>query len=44
MKEFCASATIAVSQGIEVWKKQVDGAWKCVIDIYNDDPSIKSIR
>ena len=22
----------------EVWKKQTDGAWKCVIDIWNADP------
>ena len=32
------------NKGVEIWKKQVDGAWRCVVDIYNDDPSIKAIR
>ncbi len=22
---------------VEVWKKQADGAWKCVADIWNSD-------
>jgi ketosteroid isomerase-like protein len=22
---------------VEVWKKQPDGSWKCVIDMYNSD-------
>jgi len=32
------------NKGIEIWKKQLDGSWKCIVDIYNSDPSIKSIR
>ena len=25
----------------EVWKKQADGSWKCIADIWNDDPQPK---
>jgi ketosteroid isomerase-like protein len=31
-------------KGVEIWKKQDDGSWKCVVDIYNSDPSITSIK
>ena len=24
---------------VEIWKKQVDGKWKCIIDTYNSDLS-----
>ena len=24
---------------VEVWKKQVDGKWKCIVDTYNSDLS-----
>jgi len=44
MSDSLGNTITTFNKGIEVWKKQVDGAWKCVIDIYNDDPSIKSIR
>lgn len=26
-------------RGVTVWRKEPDGAWKCVIDIWNDQPS-----
>jgi ketosteroid isomerase-like protein len=32
------------NKGVEIWKKQPDEQWKCVVDIYNDDPSLKAIR
>lgn len=32
------------NKGIEIWKKQPNGEWKCVVDIYNSDPSIKTIK
>lgn len=31
------------NKGVEIWKKQEDGAWKNVIDISNSDPTIQSI-
>jgi ketosteroid isomerase-like protein len=32
------------NKGVEIWKKQEDGAWKNVVDISNSDPSITSIK
>jgi len=32
------------NKSIEIWRKQKDGAWKCVVDMYNSDPTIKSIK
>lgn len=32
------------NKGVEIWKKQADGAWKNVIDISNSDPTIKSLK
>jgi ketosteroid isomerase-like protein len=23
----------------ETWKKQADGSWKCIVDIWNADPA-----
>ena len=31
------------NRGIEIWKKQENGKWKCVVDIYTPDPTLKSI-
>lgn len=31
-------------KGVEVWKKQEDGSWKCVVDIFNKDPTLTSIK
>lgn len=30
-------------KGVEIWKKQEDGSWKCVVDIMNSDPTLTSI-
>ncbi len=32
------------NKGVEIWKKQDDGQWKNVVDIYNGDPTINSIK
>ena len=32
------------NKGVEIWKKQEDGQWKNVVDIYNGDPTITSVR
>jgi len=32
------------NKGVEIWKKEENGAWKNVIDISNSDPSIKSLK
>lgn len=29
---------------VTIWEKQEDGSWKCVVDMFNDDPSLTSIR
>ena len=31
-------------KGVEVWKKQDDGSWKCIVDIFNQDPTLTSIK
>lgn len=31
-------------KGVEVWKKLDDGSWKCVVDIFNTDPTLTSIK
>jgi len=31
------------NKGVEIWKKQEDGNWKNVVDIYNGDPTLTSI-
>lgn len=32
------------NKGVEIWKKQEDGSWKNVVDIYNGDPAMTSIE
>jgi len=29
---------------VEIWKKQDDGSWKTVVDIFNGDPTITSLK
>lgn len=29
---------------VTIWKKQEDGTWKNVVDMWNEDPSIKSLE
>jgi len=26
-------------RGVTVWRKEADGSWKCIIDIWNEEPS-----
>lgn len=37
------TSQIRYGKGIEIWKKDENGEWKNVVDIYNSDPSIDSI-
>ena len=30
-------------KGVTIWKKDAKNNWKCVVDIWNIDPTIKSI-
>ena len=32
------------NKSLEIWKKQPNGGWKCAVDMYNADTSIKSIK
>jgi ketosteroid isomerase-like protein len=32
------------NKGVEIWRKQEDGSWKCVVDIFNEDPTLTSIN
>lgn len=32
------------NKAVEIWKKQEDGSWKNVVDIFNHDPSLTSIK
>jgi ketosteroid isomerase-like protein len=32
------------NKGVEIWKKQEDGSWKNVVDIFNEDPTLTSIK
>lgn len=36
--------TTIFNKSIEIWRRQKDGTWKCVVDMYNSDPTIKSLR
>jgi ketosteroid isomerase-like protein len=39
MRAPVGGASVAVTgKLLEVWRKQSDGAWKCVADTYNNDP------
>ncbi|MDH3711346.1 MAG: DUF4440 domain-containing protein [Cyclobacteriaceae bacterium] len=31
------------NKAVTIWKKQEDGSWKCVVDIFNDDPALSSL-
>lgn len=35
---------ITYNKSLEIWKRQPNGEWKCVVDMYNADPSIKRIK
>jgi uncharacterized protein (TIGR02246 family) len=44
MPDSTGHVTTTFNKSIEIWKKQGDGSWKCVVDMYNLDPTIKAIR
>ncbi len=31
-------------RGVEIWRKQEDGSWKTVVDIFNGDPTLTTIK
>ena len=32
------------NKAVTIWKKQADGTWKNVVDTWNEDPSITSLK
>ena len=38
------NVTTIFNKGVEIWKKNEEGQWKNVVDIYNGDPTISSIK
>lgn len=44
MKDSLGNTITTFNKGVEIWKKQGDGSWKNVVDIFNEDPSIKSLK
>jgi ketosteroid isomerase-like protein len=44
MKDSLGNTVTSFNKGVEIWKRQDDGSWKNVVDIFNADPSLKSIR
>ena len=32
------------NKAVEIWKRQEDGSWKNVVDIFNHDPTLTSIK
>ncbi len=43
MQDTLGNQVTVYNRGIEIWKKQEDGSWKCVVDIYTPDPTLKSL-
>ncbi len=44
MKDSLGNTKTTFNKGVEIWKKQIDGSWKNIVDIFNEDPTIKSIK
>lgn len=44
MVDYLGNKITIFHKGVEVWKKQDDGSWKCVVDIFNTDPTLSSIK
>ena len=38
------NTTTTFNKAVEIWKKQKDGSWKNVVDIFNHDPTLTSIK
>ena len=44
MQDSLGNTITTFNKGVEIWKKQNDGSWKNIVDIFNHDPTIKSIQ
>ncbi len=44
MADSVGNITTTFNKAVEIWKKQDDGTWKNVVDIFNSDPTLTSIR
>ena len=44
MQDSLGNSFTIFNKGVEIWKKDEDGTWKNVVDIYNADPSITAIK
>ena len=44
MADSVGNITTTFNKAVEIWKKQDDGAWKNVVDIFNSDPTLTSIK
>ena len=44
MQDSLSNTFTIFNKGVEIWKKQEDGSWKNVVDIFNEDPTLTSIK
>ncbi len=44
MQDSLGNEVKTFGKGVEIWKKQSDGSWKIVVDIYNADPTITTLK
>jgi len=44
MLDSLGNTVTVFNKGVEIWKKQEDGSWKKVVDTFNEDPTLTSIK
>ena len=44
MQDSLGNEITIFNKGVEIWKKQEDGTWKNVVDVFNVDPTITTIK
>lgn len=44
MQDSLGNKITMFNKEVEIWKKKEDGSWKCVVDIFNSDPSVTTIK
>lgn len=44
MTDSLGNTITTFNKGVEIWKKQQDGSWKNVVDIFNHDPTLTAIK
>lgn len=44
MRDSLGNTVTIFNRGVEIWEKQEDGSWKNVVDIFNENPSLTSIK